>query len=1048
MVSPAVTPTRVNINVMALPEVPPAGTGKAEEVDQIITSPLTMSPAMLTAERSKGINLRAQLGAFGGLSVTPPEFANASPNFPGIGYTQLVPPDPNGAVGPNHYIQTVNSQFAIWNKAGTLVKAAVNINSLWASQPASPCFLNNEGDPVVLYDHLADRWVISQFALHASTPSHECVAISPTSDPTAAGTWLLYDFSFNFAQDDYPKLGVWPDGYYFSSQRGYSGGGVDVAAFDRVNMLNGNPATLQTFHLGTPTVILLPGDLSGAPPPAGTPNPYARPIDGAIFGGTDRVEIWEFHVDWGNPANSTFGAPGPVPSATLTTDPFMSGLCSPGNLFDNCITQPNSPTTTPPTPATLESLNVWPMGPLQYRNFGSYETLVFNHTVNASGFVNNSGGRTQAGVHWYEIRRSGGTWAIHQESTFAPATGDGPVHRWMGSVAMDQAGNMALGYSTSSETDSNFPSIRYVGRLATDPADVMSTTENTLATGTDSQVLNGNRWGDYSAMRVDPVDGCTFWYTSQYSTGGVVDGSGNPGGAAWGTRIGAFRFPTCNQANLAITKVDSPDPVIAGNQLNYTIQVTNNGPGSATQVVVTDQLPAGVVFLSSSIPCTGGATRTCTIGTLAPGASKSFTIQVRVPANFLSSIPAATADITNTASVAGHEFDPDTSDNTATATTNVVESADVAVSKLCKPDSPAQAGTNAFCDMFVSNAGPSDARNVILTDTLTSNSAFTIVSVTGASCTSTNPVTCNLGTLAAGALVTVRVTVTSASGGDVNDIASVSSATPDPDPSNNTATGKVSFTASADLSITKTRSPNPVIAGTNLTYVIAIGNAGPSSAVNVVVRDTIPAEVSVLTVTPSVGSCTAGIPGNPLQPLTCTMDSLANGGSATITVVTKVNSAVPNGTVINNNATVSSAVADLNNANNSATAAATVNAQADLLIVKTSDAATYKPSSTVAYTVTVTNNGPSDALAVIVTDPLPSIQQAHYLSDTGGCTLSGLILTCNLGNMPVGTSKSFNIYEKINGSQGNILNTASVSSSTTDPNGANNSSTRTVTIGK
>jgi uncharacterized repeat protein (TIGR01451 family) len=292
------------------------------------------------------------------------------------------------------------------------------------------------------------------------------------------------------------------------------------------------------------------------------------------------------------------------------------------------------------------------------------------------------------------------------------------------------------------------------------------------------------------------------------------------------------------------------------------------------------------------------------------------------------------------------------------------------------------------------------------------------------------------------------VTVTSASGGDVNDIASVSSATPDPDPSNNTATGKVSFTASADLSITKTRSPNPVIAGTNLTYVIAIGNAGPSSAVNVVVRDTIPAEVSVLTVTPSVGSCTAGIPGNPLQPLTCTMDSLANGGSATITVVTKVNSAVPNGTVINNNATVSSAVADLNNANNSATAAATVNAQADLLIVKTSDAATYKPSSTVAYTVTVTNNGPSDALAVIVTDPLPSIQQAHYLSDTGGCTLSGLILTCNLGNMPVGTSKSFNIYEKINGSQGNILNTASVSSSTTDPNGANNSSTRTVTIGK
>ena len=244
--------------------------------------------------------------------------------------------------------------------------------------------------------------------------------------------------------------------------------------------------------------------------------------------------------------------------------------------------------------------------------------------------------------------------------------------------------------------------------------------------------------------------------------------------------------------------------------------------------------------------------------------------------------------------------------------------------------------------------------------------------------------TCNLGTLAAGALVTVRVTVTSAAGGDVNDIASVSSATPDPDPSNNTATGKVSFTASADLSITKTRSPNPVIAGTNLTYVIAIGNAGPSSAVNVVVRDTIPAEVSVLTVTPSVGSCTAGIPGNPLQPLTCTMDSLANGGSATITVVTKVNSAVPNGTVINNNATVSG-VKRSNNANNSARGCRGY-AQADLRS-QDIDAATTQAFRQ-CLTVTVTNNGPSALSpigrpAAIGSGPAPI--------GTGGCTLSSLI---------------------------------------------------------
>ncbi len=158
----------------------------------------------------------------------------------------------------------------------------------------------------------------------------------------------------------------------------------------------------------------------------------------------------------------------------------------------------------------------------------------------------------------------------------------------------------------------------------------------------------------------------------------------------------------------------------------------------------------------------------------------------------------------------------------------------------------------------------------------------------------------------------------------------------------------------------------------------------------------------------------------------------------------------PAGTVINNNATVSSSVSDPNNGNNSATAAVTVNARSDLAITKTSDQASYKPSSVVTYTVSVTNNGPSNALAVIVTDNLPDIQQALYQSDTGGCVANAstpTILTCDLGSMPVGTSKSFNIYELIHGSQGNVSNTASVTSSTTDPNLANNTSVRTVTIG-
>jgi len=280
--------------------------------------------------------------------------------------------------------------------------------------------------------------------------------------------------------------------------------------------------------------------------------------------------------------------------------------------------------------------------------------------------------------------------------------------------------------------------------------------------------------------------------------------------------------------------------------------------------------------------------------------------------------------------------------------------------------------------------------------------------------------------------------------------ATVRSTTPDPVGGNNSATGRVSFFASADLAISKTAMPNPVVAGTNVTYTIAVSNAGPSSASNVVVKDTLPAEVRVLTVAPSVGSCTAGIPGNPLQPLTCTLGSMATAGSATITVMARVDPSVPDGTVINNNGTVSSAVSDPNNGNNSATAALTVNAQSDLAIAKTSDQASYKPSSVVTYTVSVTNNGPSNALAVIVTDSLPDIKQALYQSDTGGCVATAsppTILTCNLGSMPVGTSKSFNIYELIHGSVGDVSNTASVTSSTTDPNLANNTAVRTVTIG-
>jgi len=484
------------------------------EVEQLVIGQPILPADIKQQEDQKMFFAPPPLGPVVG-APTPSQFATPNPNFQGILENGTVPPDTNGAPGLNHYIQIVNTEFAIWDKQGNLLSAPVHINTLWSSEPTDNCFLNDNGDPVVLYDHLADRWVISQFAIpngFQGRPTAECVAVSKTGDPVTGG-WFLYDFALN-VNHDYPKMGVWPDAYYLTSQQGYSGGSLNAIALDRTNMLAGNAAGFQAFTVAAPTVILLPADLSGPAPPAGTPNFLARPIDGTIFGGSDRIEIYAFHVDWAIPANSTVTL-----FDTLTPSAFSSGLCNPGNLDDNCVPQPGTTT-------LLETQAVWPMGPLQYRNFGTLETLVFNHTVNAGTSIN-----PQAGERWYQLQRApGGHWSINQEQTYSPDS----TFRWMGSVAMDQAGDMALGYSAGNST--LVPEIRYVGRLATDTLSQMTTTEITMTPGLTSQT-GATRWGDYTAMRIDPSDNCTFWYTNEFLLGG-----GNSG--LWGTQVGAFRFPT------------------------------------------------------------------------------------------------------------------------------------------------------------------------------------------------------------------------------------------------------------------------------------------------------------------------------------------------------------------------------------------------------------------------------------------------------------------------------------------------------------------------
>jgi hypothetical protein len=445
-------------------------------------------------------------------AVGPQAGTTSGLNFAGVGQgdysfnVQYAPPDTTGAVGATQYVQWVNTYFAVFNKStGAIVAGFPKAgNAIWAGFGGG-CQSNNDGDPIVQYDKLANRWILTQFSV-STVPYLQCVAVSQTSDAT--GAYNRYAFSYGNTQfNDYPKLGVWPDGYYISYNifnNAQTFAGSKVCALDRAKMLSGAAATQQCFQLSTNYGGLLPSDLDGVTaPPAGSPNFFMN------FG-ANSLNLWKFHVDFTAPANTTFTGPTNIPVAAF------NAACSGGGA---CIPQPS-------TSNKLDSLADRLMYRLAYRNRGGVESLLVNHSVTV--------GAKRTGitsVRWYEIRTPNGTPSVFQQSTLG--TSDS-VHRWMGSIASDKQGNIALGYSASNGTVK--PSIRYTGRLVTDALNTMQT-ENIIQAGGGSQTGNLHRWGDYSAMTVDPVDDCTFWYTTEYLK---ANGSFN-----WSTRIASFKFPGC-----------------------------------------------------------------------------------------------------------------------------------------------------------------------------------------------------------------------------------------------------------------------------------------------------------------------------------------------------------------------------------------------------------------------------------------------------------------------------------------------------------------------
>lgn len=433
-----------------------------------------------------------------------------------------VVPDPNAAVGPTQIVQFVNSSFAVFNKStGQVVYGPAAGNTLWRSL-GGPCAADPNVDEIVQFDKLANRWVMMMPVF--STPSYFCFAVSATSDAVKGG-WHLYAFEEPAnpicecrMQPDYPKVGVWPDGYYLSFNQGWNGNfeGPAACVVNRSRMLNGDSATMQCFNqISTNYGTLVPSDVDGTnPPPAGSPA-YFLNFD---YVNHDSVDLWKFHVDWGSPASSTFAGPARISVAqfteacgeTRTELNYTTGACIPQSG----------------TGLRLDSYGDRLMYRLAYRNFGGHESLVTNHSV-ATGTNGH-----QTGIRWYELRNSGSSFVLYQQGTYAPNAN----YRWMGSIAMDKNGDIAMGYSVSG--DSMSPSIAYTGRLVSDSLGRMEAETDALASAgvQHGSRTNNYRWSDYSSIAIDPTDECTFWYAGEYMPAN---------GGNWSTRLISFRFPSC-----------------------------------------------------------------------------------------------------------------------------------------------------------------------------------------------------------------------------------------------------------------------------------------------------------------------------------------------------------------------------------------------------------------------------------------------------------------------------------------------------------------------
>ncbi len=550
------------------------------------------------------------------------------------------PTDPTGAVGPNHFVNAWNSSFRIWDKEG---------NPLTSPAALGTILQGNAGDPIVMYDRWADRFIITEFYSNGFG-----MAVCQGPDPVNDG-WYLYTFNTNVFPD-YPKFSIWSDGYYITANKNSGSAGTSEVVFatDRDKMLVGDPsAMMQGFPL---TGIVTSGFYSPLgfnangltlPPTGNAPIVY---MQDDVWSGVsvDHLKIWNINVDWTTPGNSTISSP-----QVINTAPF-DGLFD-GGSFSN-LPQPSG--------GDIDALQATIMYMAQYRRFPGYNAAVFNFVVDLDG------NDDYAGIRWYELRQDndGDPWEIYQEGTYVQPDGHSA---FSGNMCMDASGNIALAYTIVSS--SQYPSLKYTGRFASDPLGTMTLEEGTIAEGTQSDPAT--RYGDYSQMTVDPVDDKTFWSIGEYFNGGPRK-----------NQVGVFKIASDLATDVGVVSIDSPTDGTLTSSETITVTIRNYGLDTQTEIPVSFQINGGTIINETFT------------GSLAGSTNEQFTFT-------------ATGDFSNVGETyevkafTSLAADMDTANDTIVAMVTHLQPNDIGVAAILSPVSGSNLGTSESIQVTIENFG-------------------------------------------------------------------------------------------------------------------------------------------------------------------------------------------------------------------------------------------------------------------------------------------------------------------------------------------------------